>query len=92
MGGLKKMNDFEGAKKKSEQVVRLTKQIHHIIDTALEEDFFTAEELTDIQEQMTALIEQGFFWLKQENQDRFVYELTNFLKWLVDFSEMKKNS
>jgi len=40
---------------------------------------------------MTELIEQGFFWLKQENQDRFIYELRNFLKWLVDFAESKKD-
>jgi len=84
------MNPSEEAKNKAEEVVRLTKQVHQIIDVGLEENYFTPEELGDIQGQMTDLIEQGFFWLKQENQDRFIYELRSFLKWLVDFVESKK--
>ena len=84
------MNPSEEFQNKADEIVRLTKQVHQIIDSGLEEDHFTPEELTDIQGQMTALIEQGFFWLKQENQDRFIYELRNFLKWLVNFSESKK--
>ena len=74
-----------------DEIVDLTKKIHQILDTSIDENYFFVEELECIQGQMTDLIRQGVFWLKQENPQRFVYELKNFLEWLIEFSETRRN-
>ncbi len=85
------MNPFDQFKDESDEIVIATNQIHKIIDTALEENYFSPEELECIQSQMGDLIRQGVFWLERENQKRFIYELKNFLEWLVEFVETRKN-
>ena len=47
--------------------------------------------LTEIKNRTAVLIEQESFWLKEENTERFTYELRKFLTWLVDYVEMKEN-
>ena len=86
------MNPFEQFQKEGDEIVKLTNQIHEIIDVAVAESYFGAEELESIQSQMGDLIRQGVFWLKQENHQRFVYDLKNFLKWLIKFVETKEKS
>ena len=75
--------DFEKYKESENEIVHLTAQLHKIIDTAVEEGYFNVEELECIQGQMTDLIRQGVFWLEQENPQRFIYDLKNFLTWLL---------
>lgn len=78
--------DFEKPSSQDE-VVRLTNQLHQLIDSALEENYFGLKELEFVQEKMTLVIEQGVFWLKQENPVRFVYDLKEFVGWLCDYIE-----
>ena len=84
-------NPFEQFRNQGDEVVDLTQKIHQILDTAIDEKYFGVEELECVQGQMTDLIRQGVFWLKQENQQRFVYDLKNFLKWLITFVETRQN-
>ena len=66
-----------------DEVVHLTEKIHEVLDTAIDEKYFGVEELECVQGQMTDLIRQGAFWLQKDNPQRFVYDLKNFLKWLI---------
>ena len=43
--------------------------------------------LTEIKNKMGLLIEQEEFWSKQENTERFAYDLRNFLTWLCEYIE-----
>ena len=83
------MNRFEQFQNAGDEVVALTKKIHEILDSAIDEGYFNQEELENVQSQMTDLIRQGVFWLKQENSERFAYELINFLKWLCEFIDTR---
>ena len=74
-----------------DKIVDLTQKIHKILDIAIDEEYFGAEELDCIQGQMGDLIRQGVFWIKQENQQRFIYDLKNFLSWLITFVETRRN-
>ena len=83
------MNPFEQFQNAGDEVVTLTKKIHEILDSAIDEGYFNREELENVQSQMTDLIRQGVFWLKQENPKRFIYDLKNFLKWLCEFTDTR---
>ena len=74
-----------------DKIVDLTQKIHQILDTAVDEEYFGVDELECVQGQMTDLLRQGVFWLKQENQERFIYDLKNFLTWLITFVETRTN-
>jgi len=74
-----------------DEIVFLTTKIKNIVDTSLEENYFSAKELEHIQEQMAILIKQSVFWMKHENQSRFIYDLNNFLRRLVTYVEEKEN-
>ena len=86
---MSEFNSFEQFKNQGDETVALTKKIHEILDSAIDEGYFNVEELECVQGQMTDLIRQGAFWLKQENPKRFVYDLKNFLKWLCEFVETR---
>ena len=75
---------------KQDEIVILTNKIKKIVDTSLEENYFSSTELEYIQGQMAILIRQSIFWMKQENQSRFVYDLNTFLKWLIALVEKKE--
>jgi len=49
------------------------------------------DSLTEIKNKTAVLIEQEMFWMKEDNSERFVYELKKFLTWLVNYVEMKDN-
>ena len=86
-----KMNPFEQFQNEGAEVVELTQKIHQILDTAIDEKYFGVQELECIQGQITDLIRQGVFWIQKENPQRFLYELKNFLKWLITFVETRQN-
>ena len=86
------MNPFEQFKKEGDKIVTLTSQIKKIINSGIDSNYFTKDELECIQGQMTDLISQGAFWLEQQNPQRFIYELKNFLEWLIKFVESKESS
>ena len=85
------MTPFDPSKNEADMIVFATRKIHEILETALEEEYLTAQELECVQGQMQDLIRQGAFWLEQENSKRFIYELKNFLEWLIEFIETRKN-
>ena len=86
------MNPFEQFQNEGDEIVKLTNHIHKLIDVAVAEDYFGKEELENIQGQMTDLVSQGAFWLEQQNPQRFIYDLKNFLKWLIKFVETREKS
>ena len=47
--------------------------------------------LTEIKDRTSDLIEQEVFWIKEENPERYVYELKKFLTWLCDYVQMKED-
>ena len=85
------MNPFDKSKNDGDIIVFATQKIHEILETALDEEYLNPQELECGQGQMQDLIRQGSFWLEQENSKRFIYELKNFLEWLVEFIETRKN-
>ena len=74
-----------------DKIVDLTQKIQRILDTAIDEKYFGMDELECVQGQITDLLRQGVFWLQKENPQRFVYELKNFLEWLITFVETRQN-
>ncbi|MAH48498.1 hypothetical protein CMI37_21915 [Candidatus Pacearchaeota archaeon] len=88
---MSEFNPFERFEGAGTEIVELTQEIHQILDAAIDENYFGAGELECIQGQMTDLIRQGVFWLQQENQQRFIYDLKNFLTWLVTFVETRQD-
>lgn len=52
----------------------------------------TIEELEEVQRHMGLIIEQGIFWLKEQNENRYVYDLRNFLSWLCNFLEERERA
>ena len=85
------MNPFDESKNEGDMVVFATQKIHQILETALDEEYLNAQELECVQGQMQDLIRQGAFWLERENRKRFIYDLKNFLEWLIEFIETRKN-
>jgi predicted RecA/RadA family phage recombinase len=85
------MNPFEQFQNQGDEIVDLTKKIHQILDTAIDEKYFGVDELECVQGQMTDLLRQGVFWLQKENPQRFIYDLKNFLTWLITFVETRQN-
>jgi hypothetical protein len=43
------------------------------------------DDLEIVRDRMRLLIKQGGFWLKQENEERYIYDLQDFLHWLCRF-------
>ena len=55
-----------------------------IAEDILNNPSFDVEDLELIQAKMSSLIEQLEFWAKQDNSNRFVYELKEYLNWIVN--------
>lgn len=49
----------------------------------LNNDSFSEKDLNEINEKISALIEQLAFWAEQDNQTRFGYELKNHIQWVI---------
>ena len=75
-----------------EEINELIGNINYIMDEGVKGVNFSVEHLEEIQRHMSLIIEQGIFWLKQQNAERYVYDLRNFLIWLCDFIEAKDES
>jgi hypothetical protein len=50
----------------------------------LENDSFTEKDLNEVNEKMSALMDQLAFWAEQDNQFRFGYELKNHIQWVIE--------
>lgn len=47
-------------------------------------------ELQVIRDRMNVLQNQGVFWIKQQNDERYIYDLQDFLSWLCQFIEERE--
>jgi len=69
------------------EIVGLTSKLNKVIDFSI--DNLEVDDLIEIKSKMEQLIAQEAFWIEQENEDRYVYDLKNFLTWLCDYALMK---
>ena len=70
-----------------EKINQLIERLHDATDAVMEDDDFGTKELDVVQGQMKNLIEQGEFWIKNNNAKRFIYDLEQHIKWLVNYIE-----
>ena len=68
-----------------EEINSLIGDINLVMDT--DSLSLSLENLEEVKKHMSLVIEQGMFWLQQENPNRYIYDLKNFLRWLCDFVE-----
>ena len=66
-----------------DEIEILTAKLHHLVDNCLNNMWIS--EMEEISKRMGSLLEQGMFWIKEDNTDRFVYDLQDFLNWLLEF-------
>lgn len=52
-------------------------------ENILNNDDFTEEDLTEVRDRVSILIEQLEFWVEQDNSERFCYELKNHIQWMI---------
>tara|TARA_B100001939_G_C16639620_1_gene487024 strand:- start:349 stop:564 length:216 start_codon:yes stop_codon:yes gene_type:complete len=54
-----------------------------LIEDILSNESFAEEDLIKIRDKMSDLIYQLEFWNKQDNHNRFCYELKSYVKWIL---------
>jgi len=67
---------------KKQQIAQLIQ-----VNKSLSEDIInhsSVEGLEMLQDKMTQTIDQLMFWVEQDNDDRFFYELKNHIQWVLD--------
>ena len=69
------------------EINELIKNINSVMDIGTKN--LDEEALKEIHEHISIIIKQGIFWLNQENPQRYIYDLRNFLLWMCDFVEGK---
>ena len=80
------MYDFNYNEEDSvEEINSLIGDINLVMDT--DSLSLSLENLEEVKKHMSLVIKQGTFWLQQENPNRYIYDLKNFLRWLCDFIE-----
>lgn len=55
-----------------------------IIGDLMKNPSFEIEDLERVQARMDTLISQLEFWMKQENKERFIYELKDYINWVLE--------
>lgn len=71
----------------NENIDKLIADLHSVTDAVVTDADFGTKELETIQLQMQNLIEQGKFWMENNNPKRFLYDLKEHLTWMCDYSE-----
>lgn len=74
---------FDGLKGEDEKVKNLTTKLNHLLENCLHN--MDVKDMEAISSRMKGLLDQGSFWLKSENFDRFIYDLQDFINWLIEF-------
>tara|TARA_Y100000289_G_scaffold62654_1_gene72196 strand:+ start:52454 stop:52675 length:222 start_codon:yes stop_codon:yes gene_type:complete len=54
-----------------------------LIEDVLTNDSFTSEDKQIIRDRVKILTQQLAFWTQQDNQERFVYDLRDQVKWML---------
>ena len=75
--------DLEKWQSQDAEIKDLTQKVHHLVNNCLGN--MGLDEMSEINSKMKILIDQGMFWLDQDNSKRFVYDLKEFLMWLCDY-------
>lgn len=81
------MEEWNNGSDSVEEINDLIGNINYIMEEGVSGMSFPIESLEEIQRHMGIIIEQGIFWLKNQNAERYAYDLRNFLTWLCDFIE-----
>ena len=70
---------------KTEEYIKNLISANNLIgNNILNNDSFNEEDLTQVRDRIGVLIEQLEFWIKQDNTERFCYELKNHIQWMLD--------
>ena len=68
-----------------EEYIKNLLSVNKIInEDILINDSFTEQDLIEVCDRISTLIEQLEFWVEQDNSERFCYELKNHIQWLMD--------
>jgi len=68
-----------------EEYIKNLLSVNKIInEDILINDNFTEQDLIEVRDRISTLIEQLEFWVEQDNAERFCYELKNHIQWLMD--------
>lgn len=62
---------------------KLQKANLKIFEDLLNNPSFTIEDLIEVKDRVSNLIEQLDFWMEQDNDERFCYELKNHVEWMI---------
>jgi len=65
------------------EIQELKYALTHLVENSLGN--MGIKEMDIITSRMRGLLNQGLFWIKQENSKRFVYDLREFTNWLTEF-------
>ena len=68
---------------KAEYIENLISVNKMIAEDFLKNPSFGIEDLERVQSKMTDLINQLEFWAEKDNKDRFLYELKNYINWVI---------
>ncbi len=68
---------------KKAYVKRLAELSKLVGDDIVDNDTFSIEDLEAIRDRMGSLIAQLEFWIEQDNEERFCYELKDYLNWVL---------
>ena len=66
------------------QIIDLQSEITQKVDAYVSRNE-NVPALDEVKEKMENMIEQGRFWIEQQNPERFVYDLRQFLIWFENF-------
>ena len=73
------------AKMNQEEYIKNLINANNIIsEDILNNNSFNEEDLELIRDRFGQLIDQLEFWMKQDNQQRFCYDLKNHVQWMLD--------
>jgi hypothetical protein len=75
--------------KENDRIKRLTSDLHFLVEETCEHSSCSLNELKKIHKKMGMVLKQGMFWFEQKNPKRFIYDLEDFVFYLVDFLEKK---
>tara|TARA_B100001093_G_scaffold347651_1_gene332297 strand:- start:24982 stop:25245 length:264 start_codon:yes stop_codon:yes gene_type:complete len=70
------------------EINKLVENVSHLINNCLQ--ILDENDLIIVQKRMNSLLNNGFFWMRQDNRERFYYDLKDFANWLCDFIAEKE--
>lgn len=78
------MDDQDSQSRMTQNLKKLVESNLLIGEDIINNDSFTTEDLIAVQDRMKTLIDQLIFWIEQDNDERFCYDLKDHLNWLLE--------